>query len=469
MPPNNQARFAFASSGIAQGLINNGISYFLLLYYSQVLGLDPALAGLALMIALIIDAVSDPLIGQWSDRLHHRLGRRHPFLYVSIVPVSISYYLLWAAPELSQTGLFIYLLIMVVTLRISLTAHVVPFNALLPELAPDYEERTMLMNSSYSAMWFFMTIMGIAMYSYWLADSPEYQDGLGILRREGYIDAAFITAILIFITLSYSTQVTRKYIPTLCLPSTQVAPVAVMIKEAGVTLKDKNFAVIALSGIFHACAVGIASALWVYMQPYYWRFDSEQISLMLVGNLFSALLAFAILPLLMRGRDKKPMLIATSVMALFINCLPVFLSLYDLFPAVGTQLLFYTMFVMGVFQVTLLVITSSLTGSVLADVVDARSVHTGRREEGLLFSVQSFMGKVATGMGVSMAGMILTLVAFPADSLGTDLGADVTSDLGWLYASALAFFFILSILTLLWFSLDRETHEKNIALLEDAL
>ena len=190
---------------------------------------------------------------------------------------------------------------------------------------------------------------------------------------------------------------------------------------------------------------------------------------MLVGNLFSALLAFAILPLLMRGRDKKPMLIATSVMALFINCLPVFLSLYDLFPAVGTQLLFYTMFVMGVFQVTLLVITSSLTGSVLADVVDARSVHTGRREEGLLFSVQSFMGKVATGIGISMAGMILTLVAFPADSLGTDLGADVTSDLGWLYASALAFFFILSILTLLWFSLDRETHEKNIALLEDAV
>jgi Na+/melibiose symporter-like transporter len=241
-----------------------------------------------------------------------------------------------------------------------------------------------------------------------------------------------------------------------------------MIKQAGVTLKDKNFAVIALSGIFHACAVGIASALWVYMQPYYWGFDSDQISLMLVGNLFSALLAFALLPLLMRGRDKKPILIATSVVALFINCLPVFLSLYGLFPAVGTQLLFYTMFVMGVFQVTLLVITSSLTGSVLADVVDARSVHTGRREEGLLFSVQSFMGKVATGMGVSMAGMILTLVAFPADSLGTDLGADVASNLGWLYASTLAFFFKISILTLLLFSLDRAAHEKNITLLEDA-
>ena len=466
MPSNNQARLAFASSGIAQGLINNGISYFLLLYYSQVLGLESALAGLALLIALIFDAVSDPLIGQWSDRLRHRLGRRHPFLYVSIIPVSVSYYLLWAAPELSQTGLFLYLLIMVVTLRVSLTAHVVPFNALLPELAPDYEERTMLMNSSYSAMWFFMTIMGIAMYSYWLADGPEYQDGLGVLRKEGYIDAAFITAILIFITLSYSAQVTRKYIPTLSRPPAQVHSLVVLIKQAGDTLKDKNFAVIALSGIFHACAIGTASALWVYMQPYFWGFDSGQISLMLVGNLFSALLAFSILPFLMRGREKKPILITTSVIALFTNCLPVLLSLYDLFPAVGTQLLFYTMFVTGIFQVTLLVITSSLTGSVLADVVDARSVHTGRREEGLLFSVQSFMGKVATGIGVSMAGMILTLVAFPIDVLDADLGADVASNLGRLYACALGFFFTLSIVTLLFFSLDRAAHEKNIALLD---
>jgi GPH family glycoside/pentoside/hexuronide:cation symporter len=79
------------------------------------------------------------------------------------------------------------------------------------------------------------------------------------------------------------------------------------------------------------------------------------------------------------------------------------------------------------------------------------------------------MGKVATGIGVSMAGMILTLVSFPADSLGADLGADVASNLGWLYASALTFFFTLSIVVLFLFSLDRTTHEKNISLLEDTV
>ncbi|MCY3640845.1 MAG: MFS transporter, partial [Gammaproteobacteria bacterium] len=74
-------RASFAASGIAGGLVANGVSFFLLIYYSQVLGLDPALAGLAMMVSLAFDAVTDPLVGHWSDRLRHRLGRRHPFLF----------------------------------------------------------------------------------------------------------------------------------------------------------------------------------------------------------------------------------------------------------------------------------------------------------------------------------------------------------------------------------------------------
>jgi len=66
-------KLSFAASGTASGLIGNGLSYFLLLYYSQVLGLDPALAGLAMMLSLIVDAVSDPLIGRGSDRLNTAL------------------------------------------------------------------------------------------------------------------------------------------------------------------------------------------------------------------------------------------------------------------------------------------------------------------------------------------------------------------------------------------------------------
>lgn len=466
MALDNRVRLAFASSGAAQGLISNGILYFLLIYYSQVLGLDSGLAGLALMMAMIFDAVSDPLVGRWSDRLRHRLGRRHPFLYISIIPVTVSYYLLWDVPELSQTGLFFYLLTMIVILRVTLTAHVVPFTALTPELAPDYEERTALMTASNSAFWFISTIMGVAMYAYWLADSAEYPDGAGILRQQGYIDSGLVTAVVVFFALGIAAQLTRRYIPELSDPPDQSGSFAEGLREAGDTLKDKNFLVIGLNGVFSACGGGTATALWVYIQPYFWGFNSEQISIMLFGQLFSALIAFAILPRLMRGREKKPMLICISVMALLINCLPVFLSLINLFPAKGTDLLFNTMFVLGILQVTVIVIIASLGGSILADVVDARAANTGRREEGLLISMQSFIGKVASGVGVSMAGMVLTLIAFPSDSPSTELSPNMVANLGWTYAGTLGFFYVLAIVTLLFYSLDRATHEKNIVTLD---
>ena len=466
MALDNRVKLAFASSGAAQGLISNGILYFLLIYYSQVLGLDSGLAGLALMIAMIFDAVSDPLVGRWSDRLRHRLGRRHPFLYFSIIPVTVSYYLLWDVPELSQTGLFFYLLIMIVTLRVTLTAHVVPFSALTPELAPDYEERTGLMNASNSAFWFISGIMGTAMYAYWFADTPEYPDGAGILRQQGYIESGLVTAVIVFVGLCLATQLTRKYIPELSKPPSQSGSVAKALKEAGATLKDKNFLIVGLYGVFAACGGGTATALWVYIQPYFWGFNSEQITLMLFFQLFSSLIAFAILPKLMRGREKKPILIFISVMSLFISCLPVFLSLINLFPTKGTDLLFYTMLVMGILQVTVIVITASLSGSILADVVDARAADTGRREEGLLFSVQSFISKVASGVGVSMAGLVLTLIAFPSDSQSTDIDPSMVSNLGWVYAGTLGFFYLLSIITLSFFSLNRATHEQNIATLD---
>ena len=71
---------------------------WVLIFYNQVLGLSPVLASLALGIALVFDAISDPLIGAWSDRFKSRLGRRHPFIYVSIIPLSLSFYFLFIEP-----------------------------------------------------------------------------------------------------------------------------------------------------------------------------------------------------------------------------------------------------------------------------------------------------------------------------------------------------------------------------------
>ena len=140
----------------------------------------------------------------------------------------------------------------------------------------------------------------------------------------------------------------------------------------------------------------------------------------------------------------------------------VLLSLIGLFPDRGTESLFYSMVVLGVLQVMLIVMTSVLTISMLADVVEARAVATGRREEGLLFSVNSFMGKVATGLGVWIGGMLLTIVAFPTDTLAEAVSPEAVDRLGWAYGPALAVLYIFAILAQRFYQLDRAQHRQLV-------
>ncbi len=110
------------------GIISNGIDYFLLFFYSQVIGLSAALSGLALAMALAFDAISNPIVGYVSDHWRSRLGRRLPFMYASILPVSVLYVIVWYPPTgpQSQTILFAYLLTALILLRLSMAMFDAP-------------------------------------------------------------------------------------------------------------------------------------------------------------------------------------------------------------------------------------------------------------------------------------------------------------------------------------------------------
>ena len=92
-------RFFYGFGSVAFGVKDNGFSYFLQFFYTQVVGLPAATVGLAIMFALVIDAFIDPMIGQLSDNTRSRWGRRHPFMYASAIPVAASYLLLWNPPR----------------------------------------------------------------------------------------------------------------------------------------------------------------------------------------------------------------------------------------------------------------------------------------------------------------------------------------------------------------------------------
>ena len=117
-------RLAYGLGNGAIGVKDNGFSYFLLIFYSQVVGLDARLVGLALTIALVSDAFIDPMVGYWSDNMRSRWGRRHPFIYAAIIPLVSLYFMLWNPPHgWPQSWLFAYLLGMAIVIRICISFY----------------------------------------------------------------------------------------------------------------------------------------------------------------------------------------------------------------------------------------------------------------------------------------------------------------------------------------------------------
>ena len=176
-------RLIYGLGSIAFGVKDNGFSSILLFFYNQVVGLSPLMSGAAIGIALFADAFIDPFIGQWSDNLRSRWGRRHPFMYASAIPVAVSYLLLWSPPHVGQTGLFLYLTAVAILVRSFISFYEVPSSALAPELTRDYDERTSLLGLRMFFAWLgglFMNFMAFAVFL-----KPDAQHKVGQLNAVG--------------------------------------------------------------------------------------------------------------------------------------------------------------------------------------------------------------------------------------------------------------------------------------------
>jgi GPH family glycoside/pentoside/hexuronide:cation symporter len=118
---------------------------FYAIFLTDVVGLDPRLASFAALVGIIWDAVNDPLVGILTDRMRSRWGRRRPFLLFFAIPFGASFLLLWWAPPWhNQVAMAATVTLAFMISDTFETLCGVPFSSLLPELTPDYDERTTL-------------------------------------------------------------------------------------------------------------------------------------------------------------------------------------------------------------------------------------------------------------------------------------------------------------------------------------
>ena len=187
--------YGFGSVGY--GVKDVAFRSFLLLYYNQVIGVRAELVSFAILVALVVDAVSDPIVGQFSDNLRTRWGRRHPLMFASAIPAAGSLLLLFMPPEgMSDTQMFVYILVVGCCVRTFITFYEIPSSALAPELTTDYDERTSVASYRY----FFAYLGGIALafatLYIFLAPTAEYP--VGQLNPAGYWKFALLGSALMF-------------------------------------------------------------------------------------------------------------------------------------------------------------------------------------------------------------------------------------------------------------------------------
>ena len=184
----------------------------LLLYYSQILGLPASYASAVLAIALIVDAISNPLIGAWSDGFRSRLGRRHPFMLAAIVPTALFMFLLFRPPAgLSVYGLTAWMLATTVLVRCSMGLFVVPWNAVAAELSEDYRERTSIITYRMVLGWSVGVAFIFSTYSFIFPASKAFPNGL--MNRDNY--ATFAIVISMLVSLTITPMICGQFMPTL--------------------------------------------------------------------------------------------------------------------------------------------------------------------------------------------------------------------------------------------------------------
>ncbi|MCH8258214.1 MAG: MFS transporter, partial [Proteobacteria bacterium] len=188
----------YGSASIAYGIKNNAFSYLLLIYANQVLGLPGYLASLALALAMLWDAVSDLLLGHWSDKTSSRLGRRHPFMYAALFLLPISFYGLFNPfIELNEDNTFIYILVLAILIRTGTTLFEVPSTALLPDLESDYDRRNKWLALRYAFGWYGGNGIHTINFAFWVG-------AYGVAAQTGYsiygVAGALIIASVILIS-----------------------------------------------------------------------------------------------------------------------------------------------------------------------------------------------------------------------------------------------------------------------------
>ena len=384
------AKLAYGFGDVGASIVTAINGFFLNAFLLEVAGLRPAMVGTIFLLVKIWDAVNDPLIGALTDRTKSRWGRRRPWLLFGAIPFGLAFLLHWLVPPLSDMGKFWYYLVVGILLDTGFTVVNVPYTALTPELAQDYDERTTL---------------------------NSYRFGFSILG--GVVAAALHPVIVGVIVENFGNVVLGNAVSaaiwTFFLISSSFVAFA-FTRENYVAVDTQG------PGFFEGLKIAFSNRAFLYVTTIYllsWLcIQFVQSNLYLYARYWADV------------EDEFPFLVMGVQLSTF-----VFLLMWDaVSKRIGKKRVYYygmafwVLVSIGLFfvqpgQLALLLVMATLAGvgvsvaylipwSMLPDVVDLDELETGQRREGVFYGFFVFLQKLGVSLGLAVSDYVLDIVGY---------------------------------------------------------
>lgn len=386
-----KVRYATADIGFA--LITSAMQFFLLFYYTDVAGINPAIAGTALLVGkLTWDAINDPLFGYLSDKTRSRFGRRRIYMLLGAVPLGLTAWLMFSLPTgLSGPVAFFAVLGSFLLVDTFHTITTTPYYALTPELTRDYSERAGL-TSIRNIFSVFGYILGAAVTT--ILASVFQGAGLNLQQAWSATGAVFGTVALLS---TLFTTLTIKEDPDYAGEPSKLPPVKAVIFP----FKNKPFLILMAAFILSSFSFTVLTAL----VPYYIQYQlnmGDQVSFVLLTMLLSIGIFLVPAKKVSDRINKGP----AYALGLFIACAAILPTFF--FPKGPSPLIYVVAAVAGMGFSAQWVFPWSM----LPDVVEYDEKMTGERREGIYYGLWAFLTKFTSALGVAVSGWALDLFGY---------------------------------------------------------
>ncbi|MGI9326619.1 MAG: MFS transporter [Pseudomonadales bacterium] len=453
---------AFGVGQVAEGVKHQAFNVFVLFYYQQVIGIPGTLAGLALGIALVFDAITDPLAGVVSDRVRSRWGRRHPMMFIAAFPLVFCFIGLFSPPSGLQTyGYFIWLTVFAVLVRGSLTFYYVPHLALGAEIAQDYTQRSTLFAFSSVFSITAMAAVSLIGYRYFFPTTELYSPGT--LNPERYTPFALFFAAVMFVAIMACCYGTRKEIAHLKLErQTTRLTLANSLQDFKAVFSNRSYRLILVGMMMTTFAVAVEGILSPFMGVHFWGLATERLGLISIGTLVGLWIGLPLAPWITARLDKRLALVIPAVFVVINANAALCLRLLDVswFPSNESPWIFWIYFLRYLLQGICLPVILASFNSMFADISDEVELETGVRREGVIYASRSFANKVTASMGAIMGGVVLDLIVFPRGATAGSVSADTIWWLGFMEGPATSLLSLAGVLFYLRYQIDRKRHAE---------